>query len=327
MIRFAGKTILSVLLLLAVVVPSTAQTCCSGGIPLSNNLGMATMDKYGFQFGIHYDYNNLNTLNTGTEVLDDNSRLRVTHAVLLSAAYSITDRLALEGLFTWVNQRRKISQFGNENLDQSSGIGDAVVLVRYNFPAVFGPQTDWSVGLGTKIPLGSSNEKNDAGIVLNADLQPGSKAWDIIYWSSFASQLGSRPSRVFSARIIYRVTGTNDDYLETSSYRFGNEIQTYLGMSDQYVFLGTLASPAFSLKYRHASQDRIDGFDLANTGGNWISLIPSLSFNLSTSIVFTTKAELPLYSNVDGTQLTPTSRLTAGILVKLTHKEPLLNIN
>ena len=54
------------------------QTCCSGGVPLSNNLGISNEGKGSLQVGINYDYNNLNTLNAGSRRLDDDSRQRQT---------------------------------------------------------------------------------------------------------------------------------------------------------------------------------------------------------------------------------------------------------
>ena len=75
-----------------------AQTCCSGGIPLSNNIGMPISEKGILQIGVNYDYNNLNTLNSGTETLNDNSRLRTTHSVLLNASYAITNKFFSRGI-------------------------------------------------------------------------------------------------------------------------------------------------------------------------------------------------------------------------------------
>ncbi|MDO5979382.1 hypothetical protein [Flavivirga spongiicola] len=315
------------ILCVLVITPISAQTCCSGGIPLSNNLGLAQQEKGTIQIGLSYDYNNLNTLNSGTETLNDNSRLRITHSVLLNTNYSITNRLSIEGLFTWVNQRRKISQFGNENLDQTSGIGDAVLLLKYNFPEILGKESNIAIGLGSKIPLGSSTETNDQGITLNADLQPGSNAWDIIYWSSFSKNFNFRPSLTFSSRAIYRSTGTNDSYFGNSSYKFGNEFQGFISFSDQFALFKTLSTPSLSFKYRNARQDKIDGFNLDNTGGNWVSIIPNFSINLTPNIVFSTKAELPIYNNVDGTQLTPTYRITSGFLLKINPKKNVLQLN
>lgn len=304
-----------------------AQTCCSGGIPLSNSIGLEVSEKGTLQIGLNYDYNNLNTLNSGSETLDDNARLRITHSTLLNVGYSITNHLSIEGLFTWVNQRRKITQFDNENLDQSSGIGDAILLAKYNFNNGIGQDSDLGIGIGTKIPLGSSTETNALGITLNADLQPGSNAWDIIYLIQASKRFKFRPSLTFSSRLIYRDTGINNSYFETSTYRFGNEFQAYLGASDQFVLFKTLFNPSLTFKYRDARIDEIGGFELNNTGGNWLFIIPNISFNLTPDIVFSTKVELPIYSYVDGTQLTPTYRITAGVLIKIAKKQGLINLN
>ncbi|MEC3905845.1 hypothetical protein VOI54_02320 [Tamlana sp. 2201CG12-4] len=314
-----------ILIVLLVTLPSYAQTCCSGGIPLSNNLGLPQQEKGTLQIGLNYDYNNLNTLNNGTKKLDDNARLRITHSVLINANYAITNNLSAETLVTWVNQRRKIAQFGNENLDQTSGVGDAVFLLKYHFSKLI-KNSDLSIGLGAKIPLGSSTETNDQGITLNADLQPGSNAWDIIYWTSFSTSLNFRPSLTVSARGIYRSTGTNNSYFGNSTYKFGNEFQGFISFTDQFSFLKTLANPSISFKYRNAQLDKIGGFDLDNTGGNWVFIIPNISIDISPSISFSTNAELPIYSNVDGTQLTPTYRITTGLLFKIKPKSGLINI-
>ena len=303
------------------VITINAQTCCSGGIPLSNNLGLNISEKGTIQIGLNYDYNNLNTLNSGKENLNDDSRLRITHSALLNVGYSITDRLSAETLFTWVNQRRKISQFGNENLDQTSGIGDAVLLLKYNFPKILGENSVFNIGLGTKIPLGSSTETNDIGIILNSDLQPGSNAWDIIYYSLFSKNLNFRPSLNIFSRIIYRSTGTNDSYLESFEYSFGNEFQAILGFADQFILFNTLTNPSLSFKYRSAEKDTINGFENESTGGKWVFIVPNFSIDISPNIAFTAKAELPIYSYVEGTQLTPTFRITTGFLVKIMLKQ------
>ena len=216
---------------------SKSQTCCSGGIPLSNNIGLTNLGKGTSQIGIHYDYNHLNTLNNGTERLNDDSRLRETHSILLNVNYSISDRFSLEALFTWVNQRREISQFGNVNLDQTSGVGDGIFLATYSFPNLFNENSNFRLGIGSKIPLESSEEKSNQGIVFNADLQPGSNAWDMIYWSSYSKSFNFRLSFNLSSRIIYRSTGVNNSYFGDSFYKFGNEIQAFLSISDQFLRL------------------------------------------------------------------------------------------
>lgn len=303
------------------------QTCCSGGIPLSNNIGLEFSEDNKLILGVSYDFNNLNTLKNDSETLDDDSRLRTTHSVLVNAGYTLTDRLSIEGLFSWVNQRRIINQFNSENIDETYGIGDAIALARYTI--LKNTRTNWTVnlGLGVKIPLGSSTETSEQGITLNADLQPGSNAWDMIYLVGASKTFDFRPTMAFSSRIVYRQTGENDEYFGDSTYEFGNEIQAYLSVSDQFLIKNTLVNSGITFKYRNASNDQIQSIDLPNTGGDWVFIIPNFSIHIFQNIRFNAAAELPLYSRPDGIQLTPTYRLTTGFLFNLFNKPQAITIN
>jgi len=158
-------------------------------------------------------------------------------------------------------------------------------------------------------------------------LQPGSNAWDLIYWSSLTKSFNIRPSLNVSSRLIYRSTGTNNSYFGDSTYKFGNELQFFLGFSDQFSLLKTLIDPSLTFKYRNAQKDKTGDFDLDSTGGNWVFIIPSFSINITPTIAFSTRVELPIYAKVGGTQLTPTNRLTTGLLVSLFKKTRLPVIN
>jgi len=301
------------------------QTCCSGGVPLSNNLGLPNEGKGSFVIGLNYDYNNLNTLNAGSDKLDDDSRLRVTNSILLSLGYAFTDKLSFEALFTWVNQTRTISQFGNENFSETQGIGDAVFLAKYAIPDVLGSKSVLNLGVGTKAPIGKSDLTTAEGFQLTADLQPGSGAWDILGWLSVSKGLSFRPSATISGSLTYRATGVNDSYLNSSTtYEFGNVVQTNVGYTDQFLLFNTIFNPGLVFKYRKAFYDKIDSSQLPNTGGEWVFLRPELLVLLTPNVSISSKLELPIYSYVDGTQLTPTLRFTAGISIKLKKKE--LNI-
>jgi len=305
-----------------------SQTCCSGGIPLSNNLGLVNEGKGNLLIGLNYDFNNLNTLNAGKDKLDDDSRKRITHSALLNFGYSISDRLSVETLFTWVNQRRAINQFGNTDLQQTSGIGDAVFLLKYDIPKVIGDKSNLSIGGGAKVPLGSYNEVDGSGITYIADLQPGSGAWDLILYAAISKNYDFRPTMTFSSRIIGRLTGKNKDYLEgASTYEYGDEFQIYLGVSDQFLVFNAITNPGISFKYRKAKKDIIDINALDNTGGEWLFINPSVGIQLSPTIRFQVKAEIPMIGNVDGTQLTPTYRVTSGFLFNLTSKRNVINPN
>lgn len=299
-----------------------AQTCCSGGVPLSNNLGLPNEGRGVLVLGVNYDHNNLNTLNAGSQKLDDDSRKRITNSVLLNLGYSFTDNFSAETLFTWVNQTRTISQFGNENLTETSGVGDAVFLVKYAIPSVLGASSQINLGLGTKAPLGKSDIATNQGIQLTADLQPGSGAWDGLGWVSLSKGVGFRQSATVSASFTYRLTGKNDSYLNDSSvYEFGDALQANLGYTDQFLLFNTIINPGLIFKYRKSGIDKINNSNIPNTGGEWVFIRPEVSVQLSPSIALQARLELPIYSNVDGTQLTPTTRFTTGLSFKLNKKE------
>ncbi|MGK0325001.1 MAG: hypothetical protein ACJA1D_000339 [Polaribacter sp.] len=295
-----------------------AQTCCSGGVPLSNNIGLPILEKGTIQLGLSYDYNNLNTLKEGTSTIDDTARLRITHSALLNFGYAITNRLSVETLFTWVNQRRQISQFGNVNLDQANGIGDAIILGSYQF--LEKPNYSFSSSFGFKLPTGSTNEKNKQGIILNADLQPGSNALDLIFTSSYIQKISFRKSMSLNSKVTYRATGKNNNYLGSNTYKFGNEFQLLLTLSDHFSIKDQIISLASRVKYRYVVKDNLNGNLISNTGGNWVFIEPRISLYITPNIIFSTRLEVPLHSNVDGTQLTPTYRINSGIAIKFNQK-------
>ena len=306
-----------------------SQTCCSGGVPLSNNLGLPNEGRGILSLGMYYDYNNLNTLNAGSDQLDDNSRKRITNSILLSTGYAFTDRISIEALFTWVNQTRNIAQFGNDNFTETTGLGDAVLLFKYAIPQILGANTLLNIGTGIKAPLGKSDLTTSQGILLTADLQPGSGAWDGIGWLSVSKGLKFRPSATVSSSFTYRFTGKNNDYLNnTSVYEFGDVLQANLGYTDQFLWFNTIVNPGLILKYRKAFADRINESDLPNTGGEWLFARPELVTQISPNLAIALRLEIPVYSHVVGTQLTPTLRFSGGLLFNLnTKKNNTINIS
>lgn len=295
-----------------------SQTCCSGGVPLSNNIGLPFLEKGGSQFGVFYDYNNLNTLKEGSKELRDNSRLRITNSILFNFSYNITERLLVEGLISWVNQKREITQLSNLNLDQTSGIGDGVLLLRY----MILNNEDYSLiaGVGGKIPIGSTKETNDLGIRLNADLQPGSNSFDFLFTSTFIKRFNFRKTTSVIGRLTYRKTGVNSEYQDINEYKFGNEFQSFLGISDSFLVWGQIINPSLSFKYRKVFFDKLNNTRIANTGGNWLFINPNFSLKITPKINFSTSIEIPLYANVDGIQLTPTYRVNTGITIQFSKK-------
>ena len=273
-----GSIILILFLLSYQVLDIHGQTCCSGGVPLTGNLGMPSASGGTWQFSPSYDLNYMNTLKQGRETVQDKSRRRLTQSLLFETGYSISDRLFISGLFTYVLQTRRVEQFGSVNTDFLHGVGDAVVLLSYRFAG--GDANKWELitGVGPKIPLGRSDMGSADGITYNADLQPGSGAWDMIAWGLLSRQGIIRPSTNLSLRMIYRHTGTNANYLEFTTYKFGNEIQAIAGISEQLLAGRHIFDPSLLMRFRTAGPDLLGGNQLPNTGGKWVYIVPGLVY-------------------------------------------------
>lgn len=307
-----------VTILISGVLKLHAQTCCSGGVPLSGTLGLPTGAKGSWQFNISYDLNLLRTLKIGTETLDDDSRLRTTHSGLVQVGYNFTDRLAADVLVSYVRQERTITQIDRpSNFLATNGLGDAVLLLKYK--VVEGIQ----LGVGTKAPTGPADLVREDGIPLAADLQAGSGAWDAVLWGNFSKQISSRKTLTLSNNTVYRFTGKNKEYLGVSTYEFGNELQTTFILADQWLVGNSIVSPSIGVKYRRQDEDRINDQIVPSTGGQWIFFKPGIQYFLFQSMALQVNAELPLLSDIIGTQLTPTLRINAGIYIRLDKKQPL----
>ena len=308
--------VLNVALLSLIVQATCAQTCCSGGVPVASNLGMPASEAGTLQTSIGYDVNVLETLKSGNTRLDDDSRSRKTKSYLLELGYSISDRFSIDAFLSYVKQERNIFQFNNTNFSSTSGIGDAVLLLKYRAFQSSTSNASLHLGIGTKLPTGASDLTNEQGLTLNADLQPGSGAFDWISWGQYNYELPASPSTVINASVIHSVKGTNTNYLGSQNYRFGNELQVALGISHRIIVNSQILDPSLIFRYRLQKEDRIDNFITPSTGGNWLFLTPGLSYWINPNLSFEGIFSLPIRSDITGTQVTPTYRFRTSLFFK-----------
>jgi len=302
-----------------------AQTCCSGGVPLSNNLGLPPSNGQTLQFALSYDLNVLKTLKFESERLEDDSRTRRTHSVLFELGYSFSSRFAMDGFISWVRQERVIHQFGNTDFTATQGMGDAVILFKYRLWNSPGDRTLLTTGLGVKAPLGKSDLTREDGRPIIADLQPGSGAWDGIAWGQILHTAAFRPSLSFSGTFSYSFKGKNNTYLGTETYQFGNEWQWIAGLSDRFTFGTLMIDPSLLLRFRKQARDRQNDIDFPNTGGQFLFVNPGFQLWFHPRFSFQANAELPVYAQVSGTQLAPTYRVNTGFFYSLSFKQKDLN--
>lgn len=305
------KRILAPLMLVLITIGAHAQTCCSGGVPISGSLALSNGAKGSFQALVSYDHNLIDDLYEGTTPMTDGNRVRKTQSALAEINYNITDRIAVSGLFSFVRQVRDIKQFDESwNTTTAAGLGDGLILLKYQ---VVTGSFNWLIGIGAKAPLGRTDHVNELGILLPAEMQPGTGAWDLAGWTNMRYNLPFRPSMNVVHITTYRNTGTNEDYYPDQDYRFGNVLTSFLGLTDKLMIGSQLFDLGLMCKYRHTEPDELSEQVIPATGGDWIFIVPSLGWFVTPNLQIRASADLPVYAKVTGTQLITSNRFNAGI--------------
>ena len=302
--------------------PSTlfAQACCSGGVPISSNLGLISKESGQLQIQLTYDYNTLRDLMTFSERLDDDSRTRNTHSLLLESSYDFSETFSISTLFSWVRQERIISTLiMTEDITINQGPGDAILLFRYKvLGKKEGSRSQLIMGAGPKFPLGRADYTDSRGIILPADLQPGTGAWDAMLWGNYSLQrIMGRDNLSFNMNATTRLTTTNDRYNGRQAYKFGNEFQFQAGFQDRFLLGSLLVDPMLILRYRTVGIDKVNGNDFDNTGGHWLYLRPGININPAQHTAIRIMGDIPLYRWLSGIQLTTSYRLAISFYQSL----------
>jgi len=252
------------------------------------------------------DHNQITDLYSGDNELQNNTTERSTQSALLELNYGITNRITIAGTATYVRKRRLGIQSNDEVITR--GIGDALVLLKYVLHQnTIRSQYQLAVGSGVKIPTGKSNLTRN-GIALNLDMQPGTGAWDGVFWTYFSKTFVPASTMNLFLYSTYRLTGTANRFGETDRYKFGNEWVANLGATNS---ITSDLSYIAMLNYRSTKSDQRNGQIQPNTGGYWLHLEPALQYTLSDGLSVKISGKLPLYQYLNGLQ--PTTTYTASV--------------
>lgn len=297
-----------------------SQTCGCAGAPLLSSQSISSAAKGNLLLGVTHEFNNIDDLVQGTDELNNRSVRRSTQSTLFEIHYGISDRLTASGTFTYINKRREtgIQNSGSSNVVNTNGLGDGLVMLKYVLHKnTIQSQYQLAVGGGAKVPFGSFSHTNN-GLQLNADMQPGTGAFDGVFWSYFSKTFAPHTTLNLFWTNSLRLTGEADRFSNTNdSYRFGNEFVSTLGAGNK--LFGDL-SYVLQAQYREVGENERNGEDLPNTGGKWVDLVPALSYGLTDKVSLRISGQIPIYRNLEGTQSTTTYSLSGSIFYNFDGK-------
>ena len=285
------KCALLVLLFSSLQIPAFAATCSCAGVPLLTTIDTSAAEKGQLFISYSTEFHQISDLVSGTKnVNDETDRDRNSFSQVLSASYALTDHWAVSGLVSYTEHNRTI---GSSFLGKTttSGIGDSVILLRYT-PLFITPfsRHQISVGLGLRIPTGDDNF--GSGFVLSEDMQPSTGAYGEILWSSYSYAFNQAATLQFNTSANYTINEDND-----RKYAFGNEFNLFFGLSHS---IGTKFGYSAGLRYRTTRADRRFGFNIPNTGGQWLDFVPGISYAFTDRLNLGLSGRIPVWRKLDG---------------------------
>jgi len=311
--------------------------CCGGGggSPIAGGASQGVLLEKQMEVNSNFQYINTNKFYSGnkpdTNFLDNyNSKY-----VYTRLAYGLSKNLtfSLETGY-WLNK----TQIGLHKVDtnSSTGIGDLIIFPRYDIFKITknSKQTELTVGLGFKIPLGSYNDSSKHILIQEPVLpneiyystktlsvQTSSGAHDLIFYLFFYR--GNNIKKLnFFANAIYIKKGWNP---------IGEKIGDYasVGLFASKTFLKKLGI-TMQLKGEWADKMQLNktvylnsypNYNPEATGFRKVFIVPQVSYTVK-KLTFYLLSEIPLYQEMIKTQISSQYQMAFGISYRFYLADP-----
>lgn len=297
-----------------------SQTCCSAGAPLSN---LITVDntEHLLTFTLGHEYKGINLLVDNNTRLVNDPRTRFGQNLNLKTDYILGKHWAFSLSIPFIFQSRRT----NSDEQSSFGLGDISLVTQYNL--IQKDNLSIFLASGIELPTGLTGHTSTSSIILSPDMQSGSGTLDFLFGGSlFYNNLSNSPLSS-SIEFLYKRNGTNDNFAGTDFFegrRFGFGHETLLTLGFNYLLVHRLGfiTPDLTLKYRHSTPNREQLIEAPNSGGFWVSLPFGLSFQPDLDKSVRVFAELPLYQDLSGLQITTSFSVGIQLRYSLQKSEP-----
>jgi hypothetical protein len=279
--------------LFSLQIPAFAATCSCAGVPLLTSIDTSANEKGAFFISYTAEDHQISDLVSGSDdVNDETGRDRSSFSQVLSASYGLTDHWSVSALVSYVEHSRKIGSSFIGGRTTTSGIGDSVILVRYS-PLLITPfsRHELSLGLGVRIPTGE-DDYDGTGFIVSEDMQPSTGAFGEILWTSYSYAFNQAATVQLNTSANYTYNGEND-----REYAFGHEFNFAAGLSHS---IGSKFGYSAALRYRTTRADRRFGFEIPNTGGEWLDFVPAVQYSFTDKLSVGLSGRIPVARNLNG---------------------------
>jgi hypothetical protein len=301
---------------------SPALACASCGCTLTADwLSQGLAAQPGTTFSLRYDYVPQTKLRSGTQDVDRNAidfptdreieRYTYNHSVTATIDHQFANDFGIDVQLPFVT--RPHSTFGEDTTEPSfsrtQGIGDLRVVGRWQGLSTPGSVTGLEAGL--VLPTGGFRQTfksgPEEGEEVDRGLQPGT--------GTVQAVLGAYHLGALAPELGYFVQLTGQAALDDrDGYKPGSFVQASVALN---VTHWRNITPQLQLSFRATGKDSGPNSDRPNSGGEQVNVAPGLSAKLGSRVTGFGFVELPLYNRVNGYQLVPEAKFSAGLLFHL----------
>lgn len=303
-------------------ISSTAYACASCGCTLSADwLSQGLAAQPGTTLTLRYDYVPQTTLFSGTQRVNRSAidfpttreieRYTYNHSIAVTLDHQFANDWGIDVQIPLLTRPHETIGEGDVEPSHSDtkGIGDLRVVGRWQGLSTPGNVTGIEAGL--VFPTGKFSETfrsgPEAGAEVDRGLQPGT--------GTIQAVLGAYHLGAISPELGYFLQATGQMPLTSrDGYRPGSFAQVSAALN--YTRWRNI-TPQLQLSFRKTWRDSGPDSDRPNSGGEQVNIAPGLSAKLGTKVVGFTYVEVPLYTRVNGYQLVPRVKFSAGLLFHL----------
>jgi hypothetical protein len=305
-----------------ILIASPAQACASCGCTLTADwLSQGLAAQPGTTFSLRYDYVPQTKLQSGTQRIDRSlisfptgreiEQYTYNHSLTATLDHQFANDFGLDVQLPLLTRPHKT--IGEDTTDPSfsrtHGIGDLRVVGRWQGLSTPGSVTGLEAGL--VLPTGRFHQTfksgPEQGEEVDRGLQPGTGTVQAVLG---AYHLGAVTKELGYFVQVSGQTALND----RDGYKPGSFVQVSGALNFTH---WRNVTPQLQLSFRATGKDIGPNADRPNSGGEQVNLSPGISAKVSSRIVAFSFVELPLYNRVNGYQLVPKVKFSAGLLLHL----------
>lgn len=301
---------------------SAAHACASCGCTLTADwLSQGLAAQPGTTVSLRYDFVPQTRLQSGAHKIDRGTiklptdreieRYTYNHSLTVTLDHQFANDLGVDvQLPVLVRPHSTVAEDTEEpSRSRTRGIGDLRVVGRWQGLSTPGSVTGIEAGL--VLPTGRFHQTFTsgpaAGEQVDRGLQPGT--------GTVQAVLGTYRLGQLVPELGYFLQATGQTALDhRDGYKPGSFVQASAALN--YTHWRNV-TPQLQLSVRATAKDSGPNADRPNSGGEQVNAAPGLSAKLNSRIVGFGFVELPVYTRVNGYQLVPKAKFSAGLLFHL----------